>query len=238
MKSKFACAPLTALVAVASCVGATAAMQPAPRFTSQIESEAAPQPTRADFGSPSVTLAPVDGVSVTLPKGWVACDDANNARLGQAADTLSLAPKVCAGARSDGAIRFGAFDPRPFRTVAVFAGKDADNPTTEGWVARMPQAKLAAMAASGCPIVEKPIADTGAAIDSCSMRREVLAGHAALVYRIVFTPPYGRTAQTETEEWALPTGRGMVDFNLSWSVAARAKVKPVVDAIRASLRVQ
>src|SRR6185437_8920814 len=86
----------------------------------------------ADFGGPAVVLTPLDGVSVTIPKDWIACDDPNNAKLAPANDALSLAPKICAGPRSGGTMTFGAFDPEPRRTVAIYAGREPQSPITEG----------------------------------------------------------------------------------------------------------
>src|ERR1700753_1077700 len=62
----------------------------------------------ADFGGPAVVLNPLDGVSVTIPKQWIACDDSNSAKLAPAADALSLTAKICAGPRSGGTMTFGA----------------------------------------------------------------------------------------------------------------------------------
>jgi hypothetical protein len=238
MTSQFVWAPFAAIGALAACTNAMAAMQPVPRFTAQIESEAAASQARMDFGGPTATLTPVDGVSLTLPKGWIACDDASNAKLGDAGTPSSIVPKICSGPRSGGAIAFGAFDPAPSGLVAVFTGREANDPAGNQLISQISERNLASLREKTCPLLEKPIVAAGASIVSCSLDRAPLARHAALVYRIVFAAVAGSAAQSEVEDWAVQTDDGIVDFNLTWSLAAGERVKPVLDAIRASLEVK
>ena len=198
---------------------------------------AASQPP-ADFGGPAVVLTPLDGVSITVPKQWIACDDPNNARLAPATDALSLAAKICAGPRSADTMTFGAFDPESARTVAIYAGREPESPITEGVILRMPDSNFAAMAADVCPLIEKPLAAAHATVDSCVLNRKAISGHSALVFSVVYTPPEGPTAQGELEAWVIPSAHGIVDFDVMWPLIAKDKVTPMLEAVRNSLQVQ
>jgi len=192
----------------------------------------------ADFGGPAVVLTPLDGVSVSIPKQWIACDDPNNSKLSPAADTLSLAPKICTGPRSGGTMTFGAFDPEPLRTVAIYAGREPESPITEGMILRTPHSNFAALAANVCPFIEKPLVDAHATVKSCVLNRKAISGHSALVFNIVYTPPEGPVAQGELESWVIPSTHGIVDFNVVWPLIAKDKVTPMLEAVRNSLQVQ
>lgn len=240
--------PMARWLAVALAVpcAAGAEPQPAPTAASSPVSPAASSPTTPgpvaqptpSFGGPAVALTPVEGVTVTVPKGWIACDDANNAKLGPAKDPMLLAPKLCVAPKAGGTITFGAFDPVPMRTAAIYAGREPDNPITEGLIARMSQANLDAMTPAACPVLEKPLIDAGATIDSCILARETLGGHAALVFKVVFTPSIGAIGQAEMDACVVPMQHGVLDFNVTWAKLVAAKVVPTLDAIRASLQVQ
>ncbi len=193
---------------------------------------------RADFGGPAVALTPLDGVSVTVPKQWIACDNPNNARLAPATDTLSLAAKICAGPRSGGTMTFGAFDPESLRTVAIYAGREPESPLTEGVILRTPQSNFAALAAAVCPVIEKPLVDAHATVESCVLNRKAISGHSALVFNVVYTPPEGPTAQGELESWVIPSAHGVVDFDVMWPLIAKDQVTPMLEAVRNSLQVQ
>jgi hypothetical protein len=192
----------------------------------------------ADFGGPAVVLTPLDGVSVTIPKQWIACDDPDNARLAPAADTLSLAPKICAGPRSGGTMTFGAFDPEPLDTVAIYAGREPGSAITEGMILRTPHSNFAALAANVRPLIEKPLLDAHATVESCVLNRKAISGHSALVFNVVYTPPEGPAAQGELESWVIPSTHGIVDFNVVWPLIAKDKVTPMLEAVRNSLQVQ
>ena len=197
----------------------------------------APQPP-ADFGGPAVVLTPLDGVSVTIPKQWIACDDSNSAKLEPAADALSLTAKICAGPRSGGTMTFGAFDPEPLRTVAIYAGREPQSPITEGMILRTPQSNFSDLAAGVCPLIEKPLVDAHATVNSCVLNRKAISGHSALVFSVVYTPPEGPAGQGELESWVIPSQHGIVDFNVVWPLIAKDKVTPMLEAVRNSLQVQ
>jgi len=197
----------------------------------------APQPP-ADFGGPAVVLTPLDGVSVTIPKQWIACDDSNSAKLAPAADALSLTTKICAGPRSGGTMTFGAFDPEPLRTVAIYAGREPQSAITEGMILRTPQSNFSDLAAGVCPLIEKPLVDAHATVNSCVLNRKAISGHSALVFSVVYTPPEGPAAQGELESWVIPSAHGIVDFNVVWPLIAKDKITPMLEAVRNSLQVQ
>ncbi len=214
-----------------------ASIEPATVLGSARTDLVAAQPP-ADFGGPAVVLTPLDGVSVTIPKDWIACDDPNNAKLAPANDALSLAPKICAGPRSGGTMTFGAFDPEPRRTVAIYAGREPGSAITEGMILRTPHANFSALAADVCPLIEKPLVDAHATVDSCVLNRKAISGHSALVFSVVYTPPEGPAAQGELESWVIPSTHGIVDFNVVWPLIAKDKVTPMLEAVRNSLQVQ
>jgi len=197
----------------------------------------APQPP-ADFGGPAVVLTPLDGVSVTIPKQWIACDDSNSAKLAPANDALSLTAKICAGPRSGGTMTFGAFDPEPLRTVAIYAGREPQSPITEGMILRTPQANFSDLAAGVCPLIEKPLVDAHATVNSCVLNRKAISGHSALVFSVVYTPPEGPAGQGELESWVIPSTHGIIDFNVVWPLIAKDKITPMLEAVRNSLQVQ
>jgi len=237
MKAKFAALSLALAVVIDARAQVWAAYEPMPVSATHAWAAAVPQ-SNPDFGGPTVTVRPVTGMTVQLPKGWAACDDANNALLGRAADKLSLTAKVCAGPKSGGPLTFGAFDPRPFHTVSIYAGREPEQLITEAQIAHLSAVQLKAIATERCPLIAKPIIDSGAAIDSCTLKREMLGGHIALVSRVVYTPQMGAIAQGEAEGWVVATDEGVFDFDLTWPVVVQGTVKPVLDAIRASLEVK
>jgi len=197
----------------------------------------APQ-TPADFGGPAVVLTPLDGVSVTIPKQWIACDESSSAKLAPANDALSLTAKICAGPRSGGTMTFGAFDPEPLRTVAIYAGREPQSAITEGMILRTPQSNFSDLAAGVCPLIEKPLVDAHATVDSCVLNRKAISGHSALVFSVVYTPLEGPVGQGELDSWVIPSAHGIVDFNVVWPLIAKDKITPMLEAVRNSLQVQ
>jgi len=180
-------------------------------------------------------LTPVDGLSLSVPAHWMACDEASNAKLASAPDRRALAPKFCG---TQNATSFGAFDPEPLHPAAIYAGREPQNAITEGVILRMSEANLVTMGQNVCPVLEKPFVDAHAVIASCVLKREAIAGHPALVFRIVSAPSEEPAAQSELEAWAIATPRGVVDFNVVWPVYAKDKVQPMLQAIRDSLQLQ
>jgi hypothetical protein len=186
-----------------------------------------------------VRLSPVDGVWVGVPKGWIACDDDNAAKLGNARDTFGLAAKICVGPRKPGnTITFGAFDPRPYNSAAVFAGLEAPNSLTTEVIDQMTDATIAQLQTASCPIVVAAMFGDRNAVESCTLNRSSFAGHPAMVYRITYVPPLDLVARSRCEIWMVPYSRGVLDFNFTWPVLEEEKVIPSLDKIRASVQIQ
>jgi hypothetical protein len=183
-----------------------------------------------------VVLAPVDGVAISIPTGWIACDDASNQKLGQAADPQAMKEGMCGVLKTGTAMSFGTYDPRPSLTMAVFAGVERNNPLTAEMLTGLTPAVLAAMQAATCPDVTKPFTAENAKIDSCVLAIGTLAGHTGLFYTILFTPMAG--PQMQAELWAVPYGKGVLDFNIDWIKLAEPTLKPELDALKASMQLQ
>jgi hypothetical protein len=257
MRRRFALRAMPLAIALCVAAGAAFAVDETVTMTPQStqSSRPVPQPTTAAPGSSPlmtepvraasgtgplsgqmVMLSPADRVWIGIPQGWIACDDANNAKLGGVKDPYNLSAEICVGPRKTGnAISFGAFDPRPYSTVAIFAGLEANSPLTAATIDAMSDSDVVAMQTKSCPMVQSALFGDKATVESCSLARNKFAGRTALVYFITFLPPGGSMARCKREMWLVPYAAGVMDFYFTWPILEDDKVTATIDRIKASV---
>jgi hypothetical protein len=196
-------------------------------------------PTQAAAQTPApntVTLSPAAGVSLALPKGWIACDDATNKLLGQADDPNGLKSIVCANSPVQFALR--VFDPVPFRTISLMIVYSKKQDITPEGIAAITPEIMANIQTDVCKGVTAPMT-AGSDIESCKAEIGQFAGHAAFVTTVVGTPHGGtRLAQFEVVIYEFPYSQGYLQVQFNTATLLKSATSPMIDALKASFVVQ
>jgi hypothetical protein len=196
-------------------------------------------PTQAATQAPapnSVTVSPAPGVSLAVPMGWIACDDATNKLLGQADDPNGLKSIVCGN--DPGQYAWRVFNPAPFRTISLMIvySKEQDI-TPEGLAAITPEI-MANLQSDVCKSVTAPMT-AGSDIESCKAEIGQFAGHAAFVTTVVGTPHGGtKLAQFEAVIYEFPYSQGYLQVQFNTATLLKSATSPMIDALKASFVVQ
>jgi hypothetical protein len=187
----------------------------------------------ADGGT---VLTPLPDLSITVPKGWKACDDASEATLGNADDPLKLKPQICDPHKGNADFKFGAFSPALGKTVSVLVYRSATAPITAEVINGLTDDVIAQIKDQLKKETAENIAKMGSKLDDYAVRKDTLSGQPALVSTVLQTPKMGAIAQVYTETWEIPFGGGYYRISFVWPKIIEASVKPELDTVRASIK--
>jgi hypothetical protein len=125
----------------------------------------------------TVKLQAAPGVSVSVPKNWIACDDANDALLGGAKDTESLKGSVCAVDTADTTLT--VFDPHPYRTMTLRFIHDPRQIDGDMFLRDLAPDKLVQQQDENCQAATKPLVASGVQIAACVVSATTVSGRPA-----------------------------------------------------------
>src|ERR1043166_973383 len=217
--------------------GAAPASSPATAST-PAPAPAAPQPASpAQAVAPnSVALSPAPGVSLAVPKGWMACDDATNRLLGPSEDPHGLKSIVCGSTHPHFALR--VFNPAPFRTVSLLIDYSKQQDITMDGIAAITPEIMASIQADVCKSVTAPMI-AASDIESCKAEIGQFVGHTAFVTTVVGIPHGGsRLAQFEIVIYEFPYSQGYLQVQFNTAVLIKSATTPLIDALKATFVVQ
>jgi hypothetical protein len=190
---------------------------------------------RAESTPPMAHLAPVPGVSVDLPKTWVACDEATNKLLGGNADMHNLKAIVCV--RSV-AYKFRGFNPLLFHTMSMLIDQhDTQDISSQDLDALTPEIAKT-VAPTVCPVITKPMTGDGTAIQSCEVTVGSFAGHKALHSIVIGVPPKSPEAKYQIDIFELPYSKGYLQVQFNSPLMFKSTTQAEMDAIIASFKVE
>ncbi len=205
-------------VLVASAVAAVSAVQAAPL--------------------PPVHVAPVPGVAFDLPHGWIACDDATNALLGDAADPRNLKDQVCNRPSTDVPFKFRAFNPLLFRNISMLIDQHEEQDISAADLAGITPDVAKAIAPQVCPVASKPLTGDGTTIESCTLTVDTFAGHQALHSTIVAVPPNLPDGKYQVDIYEMPYAKGYLQVQFNSPLLFQPTTKVEMNAIIASFTVE
>ncbi len=189
-----------------------------------------------DFSPLPVPLSPAPGVSLSIPSGWMSCDDATNALLGNRIDLLDVRHRSCANVKGDDDIKLFTFNPQLLQNITVVVGYRNRTNLSESQFAAYSQDKLTEMTPRVCGDVTKPLKDDLKAVDSCALSVEEIGGHTALVATTVGV--FSNDSDTERAQdrfYFVPYENGLAMVQFIVPVIGGQVSQPIVDDIMRSL---
>jgi hypothetical protein len=169
----------------------------------------------------TVTLQAAPGVSVKVAKGWIACDDANNALLGSAPDTEQEKPVLCADPKAS---TLRVFNPRPYRTVTVDFQAKAEI-DAERFMQDLDPRKAAAAKASACRTATDALTGVKGRIGDCTFGTGTIGPMPAQYTTVTFFDDTQRKLRHEVRTYELLNGNGLLVVRID----AISVFKPVTD---------
>lgn len=196
-----------------------------PAFAAKAKGHASDAPVR-------ITIAP--GVTILVPRGWVACDKETNAALGDIWKPANITSLRCM-APPDGIEQIHMLDPSPLNPVSVLVGyhkfREID-PTVLTAATPDIASKLSADECREAPtILDLP----RESVASCSFAIQTLAAHPVLAGNILINmhSPKDRTHVIRT--FVIPYGRDSLTLQFETLSSTDAMAKSKIDAILHSL---
>lgn len=188
-------------------------------------------------GAP-ISLSPLPGVTLAVPNGWVACDDANDALLGRKADPLGAKTSLCAEVVPGQIVRL--FDPHApyFESVEIQA---TAVPNPDALAQRIAPDRIAKDRDEHCATLSKPLLDKGLSLTSCDAVGGTVGGHAAQIVTIFAhgRPDLARfSVNVEVRATMVLVGKQAYFFTLTTSSALQPKFDAAGAAIADSIAFQ
>lgn len=153
---------------------AAAAMRPViERIVASIKVAPAPPPRPLQY----VRLKPVEGVALSIPKGWIACDRASNVLLGEARDPFVSRPSTCNRNAETGDARF--FHPHRPTTTMMRVMSEPEPSGDPGLVQRLTPEAMAANREQDCKEAQSGLDAVDVSGMACRTGFVALGGHPA-----------------------------------------------------------
>ena len=184
-------------------------------------------PLPAEF----VKLSPAPGVTVTVPKGWIACDATNDALLGNASDPLNARVQICGGMATSIGFQLRAFNPRPFRTAVFSVRYDHAFRLTEAGIAKLASVPAATLKEQACPAVTAPMVQLHITIEVCEVSVSTFGGRAAVFTDVVGIPPDDIVGRFGLRIIEVAYPQGYLQFQIDAPLSLASVTKPDLDAI-------
>lgn len=181
----------------------------------------------------AVAFSPAPGLTLSVPKGWKACDAASEKKLGSVEDPLGLQPQICGPHQTNPDFKFGAFEPKPGQNVSIFFYLSEPSVPAVG---ALTPAALSELTAQRKAKSERQIAGMGATLNAFAIRKDKLGGKPALVTTVTLTPAQGAAAQVTTEKWEVPLNGHSYEISFVIPKAFAKATKPAIGTIKASVK--
>ena len=194
--------------------------------------------TAAAYADDIVAVTPWPGVTMGVPAGWKACDEATDKLLGSADDPLAIKNVLCPLVAANAEIKFGVLNPKVGFTASVLFLFLEQSPLTPEALDALDDKMLGAVRDEVQKDWEARITKAGGKLDSIAVRRDKISGFSALVSTIVQTPASGAMGQSVTETWEIPAGGHLYQFNLTWSKLLESNAKPAIDAMKPTIKIE
>jgi hypothetical protein len=179
-----------------------------------------------------IPLNPAPGISLSIPHGWEACDDATNVSLGDDPDWLGARQKSCARVGTNPEIKLSAFNPQPLQNVSVGVTYSTDKDLTESEIAGFSADRLTDMTPRVCQSVTQPLKNDLSPVDSCVLSVEQIGGHTALLVTVVAAFSYDSdTERSRAHIYFVPYEEGYASIEFIVPIIGEAVSQPLVDAI-------
>lgn len=182
-----------------------------------------------------VTIKPVKGVEIGIPKGWKACDATTDARLGKADDPMKLLGQVCTEPQKNPDFKFGTFSPKVLRTASIYVLHLQTSPIDSETVKNLTPELIAAIEKEQCAERKASGVVPGFTLDGCSVRVDKLDKKPALVTTTIQTPEGNAIGQVVTEIWEVPYANGLAQFNFNWAKVVEKTMLPELKRIKDSI---
>jgi hypothetical protein len=190
----------------------------------------------------TVTLTPAPGVSIAVPRSWLACDAANNALLGGAADAYSLRRDGCENPPpAEEKLRVVALDGSNAQFVGI--AMSPTDVTADEWASSLSDSQLAATRDRDCGFVAESIssADAKTTVSDCATSAGSVSGHPAKIvsYRTRAPDEDGNMIYHSFVRATLFVVNGQIGEVAQWSAGiVEPTISAASDAIAASVTVQ
>ncbi len=185
----------------------------------------------------TIKLSPVPGVSLAIPKGWIACDAATNALLGYAADPMDSKARVCGEALPDRTALLRVYNPRPLRTTVVSVFFDPGIRFTTDMLRSFGDSITPQVKAKFCSAVTAPMLQEQVTVESCEVAISSIAGRSAIATDVIGVPPGGALGRFHLRMFDVSNDAGYLQLQFNTPVAVESATRPDVDAIIASLEI-
>lgn len=189
------------------------------------------------FTPQTVLLTPAPGVSLSLPVGWIACDDATNALLGNRSDLATARQKSCTGLDPT-YTRLRVFNPQLLQNVLVEVGYKTEKDITEEELAKLTPDRLADLSSKICDVLGAPITNGSKPVESCTVTADQIAGHAALLATLVFANEYDSGTKTRSRIYYVPYAQGFAILQFTVPILGEPVAQPLIDAVVKSVVIQ
>jgi hypothetical protein len=217
----------------------TTAVQPRVRavmeeIANSLHIDPTPPQAPADFAQ----LSPGPGVTVSIPKNWIACDVANNALLGMAQDPDAMTAKMCnhPGAEKDTIV----FDPRPLNNLSINFNYGADTVDADVFAKTLTPDALTQYRDGECSRMIKPLLDRGFTLDGCDAAAVQLAGHPARSVTVIASGPVDESKTKvglEVRLIVIPYGKGVMTVRVNSVTMLKPMTDDEADAVVNSIAI-
>jgi hypothetical protein len=179
-----------------------------------------------------VRLNPAPGFSIGIPKGWVACDDGDNTRLGGLADTRN-------GCRDRDRGQFIVYNPETLRTVFMIAWHSDEKRLSETDLRELPSGRISrALSDRICAGIAARMQRRNFAFSECASEVATVGGRPAFSLRFVTVERGGRTvSRFDSRVFIVPYDRGEVMMVFLTPALLSEATGPIITALLASVEI-
>lgn len=186
---------------------------------------------------PPVSVSPAPGLTLSIPAGWIACDTPTNTLLGPLAGVEVVRQKSCS--KMEPSQTLLAFSPLLLLNLSVGVLYEKDSAITQRQIERMDADDLQKFSTDQCPNITKPLVDQNGTVESCTITKEQIGGHAALKSVILATATDEGMVENEVlQTYYVPYDQGLVQLMLDSPKPTQSFSQPVVDSIVKSVTIQ
>ncbi len=183
--------------------------------------------------TPLIRLAPVAGVTVSVPDNWDACDAQTNARLGGKPAIPESKDAMCRNVAD-----FKVYNPDPILLSSLRLGRADSNRILDRFTDQTTPESVALIKDELCREATRKFVVSGIAIDSCDVSIGALAGHRALVFEVVSRGSKLAAVDASriySREYDFSYGHGFLAVMVDTPLDSKTATIPALEQILASL---
>jgi hypothetical protein len=193
--------------------------------------------TTAPLPPESVQLSPAPGVTLSVPKGWVACETEAQALLGGPPLPPASRDTSCKPAAEMWKLR--TFNPQLLRNMSAAVGYKSEADISQHDVERLSGSRMEEVSRQHCEEQTQEIASGGETVEGCSLALGTLAGRKALVSTMTIAPKDGSASKRVYQTaYYLPYERGYLVLVMVVPMLGMTACLPVQEAIVQSIAIQ